>query len=297
MRTALVTASYAADLERCQLLCETVDALVSGASHHYILVATHDVARFRPLQSASRTIIDESDLLPSWLRPFRDPLSLFSRHVWLSPRTMPLRGWHVQQLRRMAIARFTEDDAYLYCDSDVAFLRPFDCSSLWRDGALRLFRKSDPAAVGKDTDQDVWYENAGRLLGIVKPPALRPDYIGTLIAWRRDTTIDMLAHIERLHGLHWVAAVARQRRFSECMIYGRYADEIDIAGRHFHDAVNLCSMRWTEPLKDRAEITRMIEGLGAGQVAIGIQSFLGVEPALLRECMAEAANAEALKSA
>lgn len=296
-RTALVTASYGADFERCRLLCDTTDALLSGVSHHYILVARHDVERFKPLQSSTRTIIDERDLLPTWLQPFPDPLSLFSRPVWLSPRTMPLRGWHVQQLRRMAIARVTSDEAYLYCDSDVAFLRPFDCASLWRRGRLRLFRGDNALAGGGVSDQDIWYKNAGTLLGIARPPPQRHDYIATLIAWRRDTMLDMLVRIEQLHGRHWVAAVARQRRFSECMIYGRYADEIGEPGLHFHDAENLCSMRWTEPLESRAEIMRMIEGLDKSQVAIGIQSFLGVDPALLRDCINEADKAGLLKSA
>lgn len=77
---------------------------VSGAAHHYILVEHRDVALFRQLETSRRTVVDERDLLPRWLRAFDDPLSLFRRRVWLSLKTQPLRGWHVQQLRRIAIA-------------------------------------------------------------------------------------------------------------------------------------------------------------------------------------------------
>ena len=72
---ALVTASYAPDFERCRLLCETIDRHVTGFGRHYILVESRDVALFRQLENARRIVVDERDLLPSWLRPFDDPTS------------------------------------------------------------------------------------------------------------------------------------------------------------------------------------------------------------------------------
>ncbi len=72
---------------------------------------------------------------------FDDPLSLFRRRVWLSLKTQPLRGWHVQQLRRIAIAAHAKEDVLVFCDSDVAFVKPFDLSAFWRDGKVRLFRR------------------------------------------------------------------------------------------------------------------------------------------------------------
>ena len=137
----LVTPSYAGDFERCRLLCESIDRFVTGFEKHYLLVAGFDVGLFRQLESPRRVVIDERDLLPPWLHSLRDPTSLFRRHVWLSMRTPPLRGWHVQQLRRIAIAGKVTQSAILYCDSDVIFLRPFDLSSLWRDGMLRFYRQ------------------------------------------------------------------------------------------------------------------------------------------------------------
>ncbi|MGH6858635.1 MAG: DUF6492 family protein, partial [Phyllobacterium sp.] len=111
MRTALVTASYAPDFERCRLLCETIDRFVRGYTTHYILVEHRDIALFKQLERPNRIIVDENDLLPRWIRPFPDPGTFGRRRVWLSPRTLPLRGWHAQQLRRIAIARHADEDA------------------------------------------------------------------------------------------------------------------------------------------------------------------------------------------
>ena len=119
---AIVTASYLPDIDRCRLLCDTVDANVTGHGHHYILVASHDLAAFRELEGPRRTVVDERDLLPQWLYSFPDPLSRFRKRIWLSPRTMPLRGWHVQQLRRIAVARHVAPEIVHQVAEVVLFL-------------------------------------------------------------------------------------------------------------------------------------------------------------------------------
>src|SRR6185437_15060692 len=183
---AIVTPSYVQDFERCRLLCETLDRHVTGFAHHYILVEHRDMALFRQLQGPRRTIIDERELLPGWLRPFSDPSSLFRRRVWLSWRTKPLRGWHVQQLRRIAVAVHVPQDVLVFCDSDVVFVKPFDCGVFWRDGKVRLFRRDNTMEGEVRYDHRLWSRNAGLALGIAAPAVSPHDYISTLIAWRRE---------------------------------------------------------------------------------------------------------------
>ncbi|SMH39223.1 DUF6492 family protein [Mesorhizobium australicum] len=277
---ALVTASYKPDLERCRLLCETVDRYVTGHSHHYILVASEDVALFRQLEGPKRTVVDERDLLPSWLRSFPDPFFRFRKRVWLSLRTMPLRGWHVQQLRRIAIAHHVGEEALIYCDSDVAFLRPFDCRSFWNGGDLRLFRREGALAGDGLDDQRLWASNAGKVLGLSAPP--RNDYIATVIAWRRDATTTMCRRIEEITGRHWVAGIASNRHFSECMIYGRYADEVLEGQGHFHASNELCRVYWTGPALSDDEFREFVAAMSPDQVAIGMQSFIGTDIGRIR---------------
>ena len=139
----MVTPSFSLDFERCRLLCETVDAHVSGMEHHYLLVEHRDVKQFRQLESPRRTVVDERDLLPSWLHVFDDSFGPRRRRIWLSFRTLPLRGWHVQQLRRIAIASQVDVDTLVYCDSDVVFLKPFDLRAFRSPQGTRLFRRDD----------------------------------------------------------------------------------------------------------------------------------------------------------
>ena len=123
-------------------------------------------------------------------------------------RTLPLRGWHAQQLRRIAIAEKITEDALFYCDSDVAFLKPFDCASLWRGEDLRLFRRDNELLGELPGDQQLWADNAAMLLGIKGAPVLPHGYVGTLVAWRRDR---FAWHVPQDRGSHLQTLAAGHR--------------------------------------------------------------------------------------
>ncbi|MCG6113969.1 MAG: DUF6492 family protein [Mesorhizobium sp.] len=287
-RFAMVTASHGPDFERCRLLCESMDRWVTGARQHYLLVASHDVALFRQLEGPNRLVVDERDILPAWLHAFRDPLSLMRRHIWLSFRTPPLRGWHVQQMRRIAIAEKAEEDVLVFCDSDVFFVRPFDCAGLHGADGLAFYRKNDGIGAGTPATHSQWVANAGLALGLDQHPSHTHDYIATLIAWRRETVLGMCRHIENLHGRHWAAAIAARRHFSECILYGRYVDEVLDAKGHARTEERLCRVLWNGQAPSDEDILEFLAGLKPHQVAVAIQSFLDVEPSRLRRLLLQA---------
>jgi hypothetical protein len=202
---------------------------------------------------------------------------------------MPLRGWHVQQLRRIAIAAHVSEPTLVYCDSDVAFLKPFDCGLFWRDGRLRLLRRDGELDRADRTEHRAWSANAGEALGIRHPAVSPHDYIGTLIAWRRDAVEDMCRRIETVHGRNWVEVIASTRRFSECMLYGRHVDEVAGGAGHFHASEEFCKVHWTgAPLSEKA-LRAFVEEMAPGQVAIGLQSFIGTDIAGIRRLIGKAA--------
>ena len=198
-----------------------------------------------------------------------------------------MRGWHAQQLRRIAIAEKIDDDALFYCDSDVAFLKPFDCASLWRGGDLRLFRRDNELLGKLPGDQQLWADNAAMLLGIKDAPVLPHGYVGTLIAWRRDRLLGMCRRIEDVKSMHWLQAIGQRRRFSECTIYGHYADDIEKLNGHFVDTRDLCKVHWFAPAPTEAEFRRFIKEMEPRQAAIAIQSFIGADIEYVRRLIGE----------
>jgi hypothetical protein len=285
--TAIITASFAPDFERCRLLCETMDRHVTGFSKHYILVEHSDVDLFRQLEGPNRIIVDEMDLFPKWIRAYPDPLYLFRRRIWLSLRTLPLRGWHAQQLRRIAIAERIDEDALFYCDSDVAFMRHFDCADLWHGDDLRLFRRDKELLGELPGDQKLWADNAAHLLGIPQNEILPHGYVGTLIAWRREHVVGMCRQIERVQARHWLEAMGKHRRFSECTIYGHYADDVAGLAGHFVDNNDYCKVFWFAPAPTESEFRKFIREMTPSQVAIGMQSFIGADIGYVRRLVTE----------
>lgn len=284
---ALVTSSYRGDLERCRLLCRSIDRYVTGFAMHYLLVEERDVALFAEFASVRRRIVSERDLLPVWLRPVSEPFR--GRRLWLQPFGPPLRGWHVQQLRRLAMAAAMAEDALVSLDSDVVFVRPFDARDLAEGDRVRFFRA--PGAIRhvepeRRDEHERWSRRAGRLLGIAAPGTTDTGYIATLIAWRRDTAQALLRRIADSTGRSAMAALAGSRALSECTIYGRFVDEVeDRADRHAPGAEALCAIYWDGPALDERGLQRFLAGLAPTQVAIGLQSFTGTDPATVRRVL------------
>lgn len=281
MRVAIATPSYAGDIERCRLLCASIDRFVTGLSTHYILVEDRDAALFAPFAGPRRRILTESEMLPAWLKSRPDPLSLGKRRIWTGFRALargipPLRGWHAQQLRKFAIARVIDEEVILFADSDMMFLRPFDLRSLVSRAGVRLYAKPD-GITAQMPEHVEWCEGAAGLLGLPHPTMPSMDYINNLVSWRRDRVLEMLSLIEARSGRDWVSAIASRRRFSEYMIYGYYVERVLglAAAGHFADARELCKVYWGGDAEELPSLRSFEEVLEPHQVAVGVQSFIG----------------------
>lgn len=285
MRFALVTSSYRGDFERCRLLCHSIDRFVTGFETHYILVEARDLDLFRPLAGPKRRIVSERALLPWWLRPVNHPRQR-GRRLWVSPFGLPLHGWHVQQLRRFAMAATMDEEAMVSLDSDVVFVRPFDVGSMEEGGRVAFYRVPDgmdEVLPHLQAEHEIWAQRAARLIGLKPPVPTRTTYIGTLIAWRRDTVRDLLDRIAAIARRPAMAALCASRALSECTIYGRFVDEAEERpDRHRPEALGRCAVYWDGPPLDAAGLSDFFANLGDHQVAVGLQSFTGTDPALIR---------------
>jgi hypothetical protein len=280
-RFAIATPSYGGDLERCKLLCASVDRFVANLSTHYLLVEDRDVALFASLAGPKRRIVAESEIFPAWLRARSDPFSLGKRRVWtgigaLAQGVPPLRGWHTQQLRKLALPLAAPEDVILHADSDAVFLKDFDLSGQVVDGLSRLYVK--PAAITADMREHVgWARHAARILGLGEPALPAPDYVNNLPTWTRSNALKLMAHLEARTGRHWIAAVAGGGSFSEMTIYGMFVEGVlgEAAGhRATPDA--LARTYWTERDVAPGSFRDAETLLGPGHVSIGVQSFIGV---------------------
>ncbi|MEN3792626.1 DUF6492 family protein [Fulvimarina sp. MAC3] len=288
MSQAIVTSSYRGDFERCRLLCDSIDARVSGHTRHILAVEARDVPLFRALEGPKREVVDERDLFPWWLRAFPDPTHFGKRRIWLTPKGPPLRGWHTQQLRRIMLAAKLEESAMITVDSDVVFLRDFDTGHFEDEaGRIAFYRKPGGVRAAMEKYQKEhydWSRKAGEFLGIAEPETTDTGYIATLIAWNTDSVRDMSARIESVTGQSAISALSRTRALSECTIYGRYVDEVENRpDRHFTTNDQLCTMYWDGEAMSEKALEQFFQSLEPQHVAVGIQSFTGTDSALVRK--------------
>lgn len=280
MSAAIVTASYAGDYERCRLLCASIDRYVTGWSTHYILVDVIDRPLFQTLESDRRRIISERQLFPEWLRSWPDPLTLGRRRVWTGPGAMrrgipPLRGWHAQQLRKLALPLLAREDVFLYADSDVVFLKAFDTSALVGPEGVRLYCKRDGITSGM-AEHIGWCRAAASKLGLPEPTFPCDDYINNLVVWTGNNVRALHAHIERVTGRDWLSAVAADRGFSEYTLYGFFVDQVlGARAGHARTPSPLARTFWGGEDAPVDGLHSLQKALVNDEVAVGIQSFIG----------------------
>ena len=276
---AFVTISYAPDRDRCALLCRSMREFAPSADH-WIVVDRADLELFKSLQDARTTLLTTEELLPVWLRRLNLRRVRLRSNMWLQTRGRPVRGWLVQQLIKLAVAEVMTQDVLVYADSDVVLLRPFLADSVVDDaGRVRLY--SLPGAVHERLSSHIrWHRSAEKLLGIEHAGLPLPDFITSLVPWRRENAVSLLSHVQATSGQHWVRALAAVTDVSEYTLYGRFVtDVLGEDGAQYVTPASLCHDYWSHvPLTDE-ELTAFLDGVGPEEVGVSITAKAGMQPA------------------
>lgn len=264
---ALFTKSYAGDFSHCARLCASIDRHMPDVPH-YLVVDRVDAPRFAPLVTGRRVLLISEDYLPELFQT-----SLLGRRLWLTPYGPPVRGWIQQQLAKLAVVATLPEPAIVLVDSDVAFVRPLPREAVLRGGKTWLYRA--PGA-GQSPNHKKWHRVAARVLGLPRRDYFGADYIINPVAWRPEVVRALLARISAVTRLPWRMALSWRFRFSECILYGVFAEHV--AGAHqdllFPDAHHLCHCSWNYDLDTDAGRRAFIDGLEPHHSAVLIQSNL-----------------------
>ncbi len=263
---AFVTPSYPPDLARCALLVQSLDRF-GPAFKHYIIVDRADMAAFAHLASARTILIEAESIIDR--RFIRIPWKGSSWYNW---RALPMRGWISQQVYKLGAIKVVPDDILVMTDSDTTFVRPFTVDNFLIEGKTGLLDVD--YCAGK---VPVWSAVATKLLGLPKVPNLR-GHVGNLIAWRREHIAALHAHVEKVTGLPWQIAIARQRTFSEYILYGIFVREVlgYEASDHAPSTRALVKQPWEHDLTTTDALKTYIHDLEPDNIAVMIHSKDGL---------------------
>ncbi|MBK6873141.1 MAG: hypothetical protein IPJ14_13960 [Kineosporiaceae bacterium] len=277
----IVTCSYAGDLQPAQVLCESIDRFVPDDFRHLLVVPKSDLKLFAGLTGARREVVVAETVQPSFLRTvpmpgpkWRERLHLPRREVLFSMRGLPIRGWLVQQLRKLAIAHDAPWDVIVHVDSDNVFFRPLTYDRLVQEGAVRLYRNPGHADM---LPHNRWHRAAAGLLGLPEQNYFGADYINPLVVWRRDVTQGLARRIEEACGSDWMVTLSRTPHFAEYILYGVYADHVlgGDAG-HFRTAESLSFSRWVGSFEGQADEEAFVRQMEDHHVLCNLQSTIGM---------------------
>jgi hypothetical protein len=275
---AFVTPSYRLDRDRCALLSRSLEACAPSVEH-WIVVDRGDLPLFRSLQNNRTNVVAKEEVLPLWVRRL-DTLKIGLRsNVWIQGRGVPIRGWLLQQLIKLAVAEVLTADVLVHADSDVVFVRPFSISSVVdRNGQVRLYELPD--AIDEGLPHHVtWHRSAEKLLGIDPAEFPMPNFISSLVPWRRANAVALLEHIQRITGRHWLTALAAAWHVSEYTLYGRFAQDVlgENAGQ-FVSSSPLCHDYYKRVPLAMPELKTLLDRIGREEVAVSLTSKAGMKP-------------------
>lgn len=269
---AIVTPTYLPDLARCKILAESLDICSPNVSH-YIIVDHRDWVHFKHLEGPKRHLIESESLLGPWIRRMPGRKS-----VWLSLKSLPVRGWIIQQILKLASIEAIAERTLVFCDSDTAFFRHFDRASLLVNEKIGLL-DVEPSA-----DSIRWTKTARRLLQIEDLDGGYRNHVGNMICWNRETIKEVQDRIEFANGMNWQIALARTPSFSEYVIYGVFVRELKgYAGvDHAPSTVPLVKPSWGLDLTADAALAKFFSDFDPCTVAVMIHSKDGVAPSQYR---------------
>jgi hypothetical protein len=272
---ALITPTYSHDLQRCALLCESVDRHVSAFTNHYLIVPDDELAMFARFATGRRQVLPLSQLMPSWLKPLPRFIRRHNRQYWWSMRGKPVNGWHVQQFAKIATAHVIPETVSCVLDSDVVFFRPFDLAEMALPNLTPLYIRPREVTTALHNHCD-WVRSSHRLLALERPSFPANDFIGHIIFWNQQAVRAMTARIEEATGLEWIDALYRAHTISEYMLYGFFVcSDAALLRRHRCTTQSLCFSYWGREALAEAALDTMLETVPDRCVAFSSASFNG----------------------
>ena len=266
---AIITPSYTPDFDRCRLLAQSIEKYIFPSATHYIIVDKKDLALFQQLRQPNTEIITKESLLPWWINKM--PLS---NNWWFSWKTLPIRGWIIQQIIKIAIAHHIKEDVLVFVDSDVAFIRPTNLSEFSKDNKVRFFR-----LPGQDNLKShyKYHLSACRLLDLPPTTYLGARYISQIITWKRDNVLKLCAHLEKVSGKNWLETLGNSLQLSEYILYGAFVDHIlkEESG-HYEDNKILCHEYWTPEPMSPEELNSFWQEIAPEHLAVMISAKAGI---------------------
>lgn len=230
-KLAIITQSYKNDFYECKLLCESIDRFAPDMDH-FIFVNDEDIRMFAELNYKRHVVYKKSTILPWFL--VRVPFKVMGHHFHISPVTIPVREWIIQQICKLGVFEVigNEYDAVFNIDSETVFMKPLDITQWIKDGKYLMYRVINV----NEPSHEEYCKAAEKLLGLEGHLAeiSKYNYMNTPVCFVRENLELLLREIKKHSRWHsWKITLCNTYRFSEYYTYGIYTDQVLHLKNHF----------------------------------------------------------------
>lgn len=237
-RIALITATWAGDLEHFRVMRCSLEQSPLSELDHYVVVQDEDLSLFQEFRGrAGLTLLSTRDVLPARVESRRVHARRLSERLGRNftricgslkrklswPVWPSYTGWHTQQLCKLKLASEMHYDIAVVVDSDVlvtpsASLEDFLASS----GVVCFAEWRNRAELSGKVKN--WVAESERLVGAVEGPDPVNVYFDTPFVFDRSLLAAALADLSANAGLPWWEALLDRppRRWSEFGFYKAY---------------------------------------------------------------------------
>ena len=222
-KIAIITQSYKNDYNECKLLCESIDRF-SPELDHFIFVNDEDIKLFQSLKYGTHKVYKKSTILPWFM--VRVPFKILGHHFHISPITIPVREWIIQQICKLGVFEVIGDkyEAVFNIDSETVFMKPFNISRWKKNGKYIMYRVNHV----NEPSHDEYCQAAKKLLKL--PQTLtdigKYNYMNTPVCFVKENTNLLLQRIKKNSiWRNWKIALCNTYRFSEYYTYGIFTDK------------------------------------------------------------------------
>jgi len=232
-----IAPTYRGDLDRFQLLRESIVAQGQGHVPHYALIDTEDLPLLQARQLPGVIPVTTAQLLAPEVEAGRLAyLNGFGGKRWkrfqrsLYKRTGLFRnaryyGWQIQQLLKLAACAQLPHEIFVSFDSDIIVTKSFGIDDFVQGGKPVLYERQ--TRLDRPQGPGGWYGNSCTLTGQLPPT--RPgdvliDYVSQPFVFERRVMCALMGWLEQRYQRPWWESILAQPlgAWSEFMTYGQF---------------------------------------------------------------------------
>jgi hypothetical protein len=229
MEYCFFTPSYRNDIERVQILRQSITHFVKESLNHYIVVPKEDFLMFRKRFSNEKSVIvlKQNDFVSNQFYPsklYSVVNNLLPGQSWRLSKIKGRPGWIIQQIVKLCMPDIVHEDVAIFLDSDIFFIKHFSIYDIFPQLTGRVLARRNPLS-----ESSMHREHISRSREILKIHQGNTDfhYNSSFPAvWYKDYVVQLQEYLSRIYNQHWQNSLFEAGVISEYNLYGIYVEEI-----------------------------------------------------------------------